>query len=134
MLADKHQKFLQIDTIILGVCSQVFSNYPKYISFQYLREKWVMKLVFCMQISMKLSYKLILCFWWEWSCIPKVSKIGSFQCLYNISKKKKIDFLNTDKHQSFLQLDFNTLGIKVSYSVILSLLIGMIRHKVISLQ
>ena len=29
------------------------------------------------------------------------------------------DFLHADKHQSFLQVDFNTLGIKVSYKVIL---------------
>ena len=36
-------------------------------------------------------------------------------------------FLHPDK-QSFLQVDFNTLGIKVSYKVILSLLIGMIKH------
>ena len=39
-----------------------------------------------------------------------------------------VDFLHTDKHQSFLQVHFNTLGIKVSYKVILSLLMGMIRH------
>ena len=27
-------------------------------------------------------------FWWVWSSIPKVPKIASLQCLYNISKKK----------------------------------------------
>ena len=27
--ADKHQRFLQIDTIILGVCGQACPNYPK---------------------------------------------------------------------------------------------------------
>ena len=32
------------------------------------------------------------------------------------------------KHQSFLQADFNTLGIKDAYKVILSLLLGMIKH------
>ena len=53
-----------------------------------LRKKWVMKLIFCMQISMKACYKLILWFWWGWSSIPKVLKIASLQCLYNISKKK----------------------------------------------
>ena len=37
-------------------------------------------------------------------------------------------FLHADKHQSFLQVDFNTLDIKVSYKVILSLLMGMIKH------
>ena len=39
--------------------------------------------------------------------------------------KDEVDFLHADKHQSFLQVDFNTLGIKVSYKVILSLLMGM---------
>ena len=40
----------------------------------------------------------------------------------------ELDFLHTDKHQSFLQVDFSTLVIKISYKVILSLLIGMIKH------
>ena len=47
-----------------------------------------MKLIFCMQISMKAFYKLILWFWWWWSSISKVSRIANLQCLYNISKKK----------------------------------------------
>ena len=39
-----------------------------------------------------------------------------------------VDFLHADKHQSFLQLNFNTLSIKVFYNVILSLLMVMIKH------
>ena len=53
------------------------------------------------------------------------------QRLYNISKKEiryEVDFLHADKHQCFQEFDFNTLGIKVSYKVILSLLMGMINH------
>ena len=42
--------------------------------------------------------------------------------------RDKVDFLHADKHQSFLQVDFNTLGIKVSCKVILSLLTDMIKH------
>ena len=42
--------------------------------------------------------------------------------------RDEVDFRQVDKHQSFLQVDFNNLGIKVSYEVILSLLIGMIKH------
>ena len=42
--------------------------------------------------------------------------------------RDEVDFLHVDKHQSFLQVDFNTLGIKVSYKVMLLLLIGMIKH------
>ena len=36
--------------------------------------------------------------------------------------------MRADKHQSFLQVDFNTLGIKFSYKVILPLLMGMVKH------
>ena len=42
--------------------------------------------------------------------------------------RDEVDFLHADKHQSFLQVDFNTLSIKVFYKVILSLLMGMIKH------
>ena len=42
--------------------------------------------------------------------------------------RDEVDFLHADKHQSFLQVDFNTLGIKVSYKVILPLLMGIIKH------
>ena len=36
--------------------------------------------------------------------------------------------MHINKHQSFLQVDFNTLDIKVSYKRILSLLMDMIKH------
>ena len=42
--------------------------------------------------------------------------------------RDEVEFLDADKHQSFLQVDFSTLGIKVSYKVMLSLLMGMIKH------
>ena len=69
--------------------------------------------------------------WWEWSNIPKVPKISSLQCLTNISKSKlemKLFFLHADKHQSFLQVYFNALGVKVSYKLILFLFMSMIKH------
>ena len=73
-----------------------------------LRKKWMMQLIFCMQISMKACFKLILRFWWRWSSIPKVVKIASLQCLYNISKKKLV-----------MKLTFCTqINIKVSYKLI----------------
>ena len=91
-----------------------------------------MKLFFCMYISMKTGHKSILWFWWVWQSIPKVPKIASLQCLCNISQKKKVrdevNFWYADKHQSWLQVDFNTLGIKVSSKAILSSLMGMINH------
>ena len=36
--------------------------------------------------------------------------------------------MHVDKHQSFLQVDFNTLSIKDAYKVLLSFLLGMIKH------
>ena len=42
--------------------------------------------------------------------------------------RDEVDFLHIDKHQNFLQVDFNTSGIKDAYKVILSLLLGMIKH------
>ena len=58
-------------------------------------------------------------FGWVWSNIPEVPKNGSLQYLYNIPQKVRdeVDFLDADKHQSFLTVDFNTLGFKVFYNV-----------------
>ena len=54
------------------------------------------------------------------------SKVAmSLQCHKN-EVRDEVDFLHADKHQSFLQVDFNTLDIKDFYKVILSLLMGMI--------
>ena len=36
--------------------------------------------------------------------------------------------MHVDKGQSFLQVDFNTLGIKDTYKAILLLLLGLIKH------
>ena len=36
--------------------------------------------------------------------------------------------MHVGKHQSFLQVDFNNLGTKDAYKVILSLLLDMIKH------
>ena len=77
-----------------------------------LRKNWVVNLIFCMQVSMKACYTLIV---WQWSKIPKFPKIASLQCLYRISKEKlklKLIFCM----QSF-QVYFNTLTIKVFYNV-----------------
>ena len=49
---------------------------------------------------------------------------------FAISPKKcedEVDFLLADKHQSFVQVDFNTLGIKVYCKVILSSLLDMVK-------
>ena len=42
--------------------------------------------------------------------------------------RDEVDFLDANKHQGFLLVDFNTLDIKVSYKVILYLLLCIIKH------
>ena len=42
--------------------------------------------------------------------------------------RDEVDFLLADKHQNLLQVDFNSLGVKVSYMLTLSLLISIIKH------
>ena len=49
------------------------------------------------------------------------SQISKFAMALQYLEKEvrdEVDFLGTDKHQSFLQVDFNTLGIKVFTKVI----------------
>ena len=71
------------------------------------------KLIFCMQVSMKACYILIVC---RWSRIPKVPKIAFLQCLYSISKKNlKLKLIFS--MQSFQKVYFNTLSIKIAYKV-----------------
>ena len=52
----------------------------------------------------------------------------SLQCLQNQVRDEAGFFLHADKPQSFLQVYFKTLGVKVSYKLILSLLMDMIKH------
>ena len=108
---------------------------PKITSLLFLcniiRKKWVMKLIFYIQISLKISYKFIL-----WFLKGTVKHSQSFQnndfamSLQYLKKRiwDEVFFLHEDKHQSFIQVECNTLGVKVSYKVILSLLMDMIKH------
>ena len=66
------------------------------------------KLIFCQQVNTKVFYKLIV------SQSSQNSKsVMSLQ--YLIKKvKDEVDSLHADKHQSFLKVYFNTLGIRVS--------------------
>ena len=62
--------------------------------------------------------------------MPEVPKITICN-VFTISQKKvrdKVDFLHREKHQSFLQVNFSPLDIKVSYKMRLALLKGMIKH------
>ena len=109
--ADKCQRLLQIDTIIVsGVVryAQVTQNNKLAISLQYLKKEVSDEIdFFVVQINMKACYKSIQWIWQGWSSIPKVNKKASLQCLYNMSKKQldEVNFLLADIHQSFLQVD-----------------------------
>ena len=100
------------------------------ISLQYIKKEVSDEIGFPHVDKHEISLQIGSDIWWGWSNIPKVSKMSSLQCLYNISKNKldEVDFLHKHKHQSFLEVYFNTLGIKVSYKLILSLLMGMIKY------
>ena len=58
---------------------------------------------------------------------PKRKFVMSLQYLRK-KVRDEVDFLHAHKHQSFLQIDFNILDIKVSFKVVLLLLMGKIKH------
>ena len=60
------------------------------------------------------------------------SKFTTFVQYLKKEDSDDVDFLHADKYQSALQVDFNTLGTKVGYKEILSLLIGMMKHSQIT--
>ena len=63
--------------------------------------------------------------------MPKLPKMTSLQFFLQYIQKEvtdEVDFLHANKHQNFLQVDFNTLGTKNFHKVVLSLLMGMIKH------
>ena len=51
---------------------------------------------------------------------PQNSKFAMSLQYLKKEVRDEVDFLDAEKHQSFQQVDFNILGIKVSYKVILS--------------
>ena len=80
LLANKHQRFLQIDTIILVVARppQVIQNNKFAISLQYLQ---------------KVSCKLILWFWWGWWSSQNTKFPMSLQYLKKRSWFKEIKLI-----------------------------------------
>ena len=63
--------------------------------------------------------------------MPKTPEIRNFHIPLQYLQKHigdEVDFLHADKHQTFLQVNFNTLDIKVFNKVRLSLLMGMNKH------
>ena len=97
-----------------------------------LWKKWVMMLIF-LQANKHESFIQI-----DTMTLMGLVKYSSFAIVaalhnvFTISQKKtlemKLIFCMQIKHQISQQVDFNTLDIKVSYKVALSLLMSMIKH------
>ena len=83
----------------------------------------MLKLIFCTQISLLQIDIMILMGMVKHS---QKSQKSEFAMSLQYLKKEvdEIDFLHADKHQSFLKVCFNTLGIKVSYKVCIIIING----------
>ena len=114
--ADKRQRFLQSYTIILDVCDP---------AFQITQNK---KIDFSLQYQCLQTDTMILMGMDKYSQSSQNSKFAMSLQYFKRGVRDEVDFLHADKHQSFLSSDFNTSVIKVSYKVILSILVGMIKH------
>ena len=75
------------------------------------------KLIFCTQISLLQIDSMILMGMVKHSQSFQKSKFAMSLQYLKKEVKDEVDFLHADKHQSFLKVYFNTLGIKVSYKV-----------------
>ena len=60
---DKNESFLQIDIMILDGDGQAFLRFQKYQICNISETKLEMKLIFCMKINIKVSYKFISTLW-----------------------------------------------------------------------
>ena len=60
--------------------------------------------------------------------VPKNSKFAMSLQYLNYEVRDEVVFLHADKHQSGLQVDVKTLATRVSYKLILSLLMSMMKH------
>ena len=100
--SDKNQSPLQGDTIILSECNQACLKYPKkvYISMQYLHKRMGDEVDFCLQISAKVFYKMIVSLW---VCVArqaqstKNSQFAIFLQYLKESMKDEAEFLPADK-------------------------------------
>ena len=78
------------------------------------RKTWGMKLIFCLQINTNFFYKLILlisvCVVW---CAQSTqnNKFAISLQYFKENVNDEVDFLPTDKHQRFLQIDTIILGV-----------------------
>ena len=135
MPADKRQRFLAIDTIILGVCvarhAQFTQNNKFAISLQYIKKEVSDGVNFLHADKHESLIQIDTMILMGMAKHPQSSQNSQFAMPSQFHKKEvrdEVDCLHTDKHRNFLEVDFNTLDMKVSYKMILSLLMGMIKH------
>ena len=110
---------------------QITQNNKLAISSQYLKKKVSNEIGFLLVYKHEgflQIYAMTLMGIFKHSQSSKNSKFGMFLQYLKKEVRDEIDFLHADKHQSFLQVYFSSLGIKVLYKVIPSLLMAMIKH------
>ena len=100
-------------TVSLWVCVTRHAQSTQSKKLTYLcnisKKAWGMKLIFCMQIIMKVDSM------YHFGCaqpgIPKVPKIASLQYLFSQEKcEDEVNFLPANTRQRFLQIDAIILG------------------------
>ena len=100
---------------------------PKTKSFLFLcnilKKKWMTKLTFCMHENLLQIDTMILM-----EMVKHFQSSQNSKCTMSVQVRDEVDFLNADKHQSGLQVDFNTLATKFGYKMTLLLLISMLKH------
>ena len=164
--ADKHEKFLQVDSITLDVSIQACPEYPKQVCNIFVisegkREGW--SWFFGRRETPNVFSNW--CYHFVWPGMPKLFKIATLLFIWNILREKwvikLIFFLHADKHENLILWFFDEDGqpfpkfprllictvftisrkkldmklifcmqinIKVSYKVIIPLLMGIIKH------
>ena len=101
---NKHCNFLQVGIVILGVHSQICpkctQNKLAYFC-NILRKIKGMKLIFCLQINMKVFHRLIVSLWVRVPSHSQSAQNNKFAMSLQYLKenmKNEVDFLSTDKH------------------------------------
>ena len=129
---DKHQRFLQIAIIIVGVCvtrhAQIIQNNKFAISLQYINKELGDEVNF-LHVDKHESLLQIdsIILMWMVKHSQSSQNSGFAMSLQYLKKevKDEVDFLHADKYQSFLKVYFNILDIKVTYKLDIIIINGL---------
>ena len=80
-------KLVILFLLVIARHAQCTHNRKFAISVQYIKNEGRVEVVFCVQINIKLSYKLMLLILVGMVCLPKLSKIKSAKCLQYLKKE-----------------------------------------------